>query len=42
MGVQPRNHDHTAVGARIDEDVKEEVAAVLATIGLTVSDAFSS
>jgi len=28
------------VRARIDEQVKEEAAAVLATIGLTVSDAF--
>ena len=31
---------NTVVRARIDENVKEEVAAVLATIGLTVSDAF--
>jgi DNA-damage-inducible protein J len=31
---------NTIVRARIDEDVKEEAAAVLATIGLTVSDAF--
>jgi DNA-damage-inducible protein J len=30
----------TVVRARIDEQVKEEAAAVLATIGLTVSDAF--
>jgi DNA-damage-inducible protein J len=30
----------TVVRARIDEHVKEEAAAVLATIGLTVSDAF--
>ena len=28
------------VRARIDEQVKEEAAAVLASIGLTVSDAF--
>jgi DNA-damage-inducible protein J len=28
------------VRARIDEHVKEEASAVLATIGLTVSDAF--
>lgn len=28
------------VRARIDEQLKEEAAAVLATIGLTVSDAF--
>ncbi len=28
------------VRARIDEHIKEEAAAVLATIGLTVSDAF--
>ena len=31
---------NTIVRARIDEQVKEEAAAVLATIGLTVSDAF--
>jgi DNA-damage-inducible protein J len=31
---------NTIVRARIDEHVKEEAAAVLATIGLTVSDAF--
>ena len=31
---------NTVVRARIDEYVKEEAAAVLATIGLTVSDAF--
>ena len=31
---------NTAVRARIDEQVKEEAAAVLASIGLTVSDAF--
>jgi DNA-damage-inducible protein J len=31
---------NTVVRARIDERVKEEAAAVLATIGLTVSDAF--
>ena len=30
----------TVVRARIDEHVKEEAAAVLASIGLTVSDAF--
>ena len=30
----------TVVRARIDEKTKEEAAAVLATIGLTVSDAF--
>ena len=30
---------NTVVRARIDEYVKEEAAAVLATIGLTVSDA---
>ncbi len=30
----------TVVRARIDEKVKEEAAAVLASIGLTVSDAF--
>jgi len=30
----------TTVRARIDDRVKEEAAAVLATIGLTVSDAF--
>ncbi len=30
----------TVVRARIDERVKEEAAAVLASIGLTVSDAF--
>jgi DNA-damage-inducible protein J len=30
----------TVVRARVDEQVKEEAAAVLATIGLTVSDAF--
>jgi DNA-damage-inducible protein J len=34
------NHDEHLVRARIDEQVKEEAAAVLATIGLTVSDAF--
>src|SRR5271156_3837851 len=31
---------NTVVRARIDERLKEEAAAVLATIGLTVSDAF--
>jgi len=31
---------NTVVRARIDEQVKEEAAAALATIGLTVSDAF--
>ena len=31
---------NTVVRARIDQRVKEEAAAVLATIGLTVSDAF--
>jgi DNA-damage-inducible protein J len=32
--------NNTVVRARIDGQVKEEAAAVLATIGLTVSDAF--
>jgi DNA-damage-inducible protein J len=31
---------NTVVRARIDEKTKEEAAAVLASIGLTVSDAF--
>jgi DNA-damage-inducible protein J len=31
---------NTVVRARIDEETKNEAAAVLATIGLTVSDAF--
>jgi len=31
---------NTVVRARIDERVKEEASAVLASIGLTVSDAF--
>jgi DNA-damage-inducible protein J len=31
---------NTVVRARIDEKTKDEAAAVLATIGLTVSDAF--
>lgn len=31
---------HAVVSARIDEHIKEEAAAVLATMGLTVSDAF--
>jgi DNA-damage-inducible protein J len=31
---------NTVVRVRVDEHVKEEAAAVLATIGLTVSDAF--
>jgi DNA-damage-inducible protein J len=31
---------NTVVRARIDEHVKEEASAVLASIGLTVSDAF--
>ena len=31
---------NSVVRARIDETVKEEAAAVLATMGLTVSDAF--
>jgi DNA-damage-inducible protein J len=31
---------NSVVRARIDDRVKEEAAAVLATIGLTVSDAF--
>ena len=30
----------TIVRARVDEQIKEEAAAVLADIGLTVSDAF--
>lgn len=32
--------DNAVVRARIDEHVKQEAAAVLKTIGLTVSDAF--
>ena len=32
--------NNTVVRARIDSKTKEEAAAVLATIGLTVSDAF--
>ena len=32
--------DNSVVRARIDEDTKREAAAVLKTIGLTVSDAF--
>ncbi|MQT75634.1 MULTISPECIES: type II toxin-antitoxin system RelB/DinJ family antitoxin [Pseudomonas] len=31
---------NSVVRARIDEHIKEEAAAVLATMGLTVSDAF--
>lgn len=31
---------NTVVRARIDEQIKEEATAVLATMGLTVSDAF--
>jgi len=31
---------NTVVRARIDERIKEEATAVLATIGLTASDAF--
>ena len=31
---------NTVVRARIDQETKDEAAAVLATIGLTVSDAF--
>ena len=31
---------NAVVRARIDEQIKEEAAAVLASIGLTVSDAF--
>lgn len=31
---------NTVVRARIDENIKEEASAVLATMGLTVSDAF--
>lgn len=31
---------NTVVRARIDEQIKEEAAAVLAAMGLTVSDAF--
>ncbi|PAA03592.1 type II toxin-antitoxin system RelB/DinJ family antitoxin, partial [Pseudomonas fragi] len=31
---------NAVVRARIDEHIKEEAAAVLATMGLTVSDAF--
>ncbi len=31
---------NVVVRARIDEHIKEEAAAVLATMGLTVSDAF--
>ena len=33
-------NDTTVVRARIDERTKQEAAAVLKTIGLTVSDAF--
>lgn len=32
--------DNSVVRARIDEHIKAEAAAVLATMGLTVSDAF--
>jgi DNA-damage-inducible protein J len=32
--------DNSVVRARIDDHIKEEAAAVLATMGLTVSDAF--
>jgi len=32
--------ENSIVRARIDERIKDEAAAVLATIGLTVSDAF--
>ena len=32
--------NNTVVRARIDEHVKEEAAAYLATIGLSASDAF--
>lgn len=35
-----RHTANTVVRARIDEQTKEEAAAVLASIGLTVSDAF--
>ena len=31
---------NTVVRARINEDLKEEASAILASIGLTVSDAF--
>lgn len=31
---------NTVVSARIDEHIKEEAAAVLASMGLTLSDAF--
>ena len=31
---------NSVVRARIDENIKEEASAVLATMGLTVSDAF--
>jgi DNA-damage-inducible protein J len=31
---------NTVVRARIDENIKDEAAAVLASMGLTVSDAF--
>ncbi len=31
---------NAVVRARIDEDIKNEAAAVLASVGLTVSDAF--
>ncbi len=31
---------NSVVRARIDEDIKEEASAVLAAMGLTVSDAF--
>ena len=30
----------TVVRARIDENIKEEASAILATMGLTISDAF--
>ena len=32
--------DHTVIRARIDQRIKEEASAVLASIGLTASDAF--
>ncbi len=38
MGVDMSSN--TVVRARIDEHIKEEAAAVLAAMGLTVSDAF--
>jgi DNA-damage-inducible protein J len=40
VAQEPKMPENTVVRARIDERIKNEAAAVLAAMGLTVSDAF--